>query len=180
MSQKKELKPKEHHDRPDLSGEYKWGDLGQIILLIVFFIIWILDSFVLKFSIPPYGKFIPFYLRVIIAVVILVCAWIIARKGLRIIFGEKREKPTLIKEGIFGRIRHPIYLGAILLYPPFIVLTLSVTSFIVWIVIIIFYILISRYEEKVLINEFGDEYRQYMKEVPMLCPGLCKKKRKHE
>jgi protein-S-isoprenylcysteine O-methyltransferase Ste14 len=176
MNQEIELKPKGHHGRPDLVGEHKIGDLGQIILLIVFFVVWILDSFILKFSVPPYGKYIPFYIRIIVAIVVLVIAWIIARKGLKIIFGEVREKPTLMKDGIFSRVRHPVYLGAILLYLGFIISTLSVASFIVWIGIIIFYFFISKYEEKVLIREFGDDYRQYMKEVPMLCPRLFRKK----
>jgi protein-S-isoprenylcysteine O-methyltransferase Ste14 len=37
-------------------------------------------------------------------------------------------------------------------------------------VITVFYWYISRYEEKLLIDRFGDEYRDYRKKVPMLFP----------
>jgi protein-S-isoprenylcysteine O-methyltransferase Ste14 len=37
-------------------------------------------------------------------------------------------------------------------------------------VIILFYRFISRYEEILLTERFGDEYRDYKKKVPMLFP----------
>ena len=39
-----------HADREDLAGEHKAGDAGQLIFLFVFLIVWVLDSFVLKYS----------------------------------------------------------------------------------------------------------------------------------
>ena len=41
---------KGHHDRKDLAGEHPFGDAGQLILLVLFLLIWGLDSFVFKFS----------------------------------------------------------------------------------------------------------------------------------
>ncbi len=43
-------KRKSHENRKDLAGEYRWGDTGQIILLIVFVIGMISDLFLLKIS----------------------------------------------------------------------------------------------------------------------------------
>jgi protein-S-isoprenylcysteine O-methyltransferase Ste14 len=34
---------------------------------------------------------------------------------------------------------------------------------------------ISRYEEKVLLERYGEEYRQYMRDVPMYLPHILKK-----
>jgi protein-S-isoprenylcysteine O-methyltransferase Ste14 len=177
MNKETAPKHKGYHNRPDLVGEHKTGDTGQLVLLVIFLIVWIMDSFIFKFSSPPYGKYIPFYLRAIVSLIVLITAWIMARKGLKIIFGEKRDKPTLINYSVFKIVRHPIYLSAILLYLGLIILTFSVASFIVWIITIIFYFYISRYEEKILINEFGEEYKEYMKEVPMLLPCIFKKKK---
>jgi len=164
-----------HKDRPDLSGEHIWGDLGQMILFILFFTIWIVDSFVLHITTSP-GQYISWYIRVPLALVILIISSMLAQSGLKAVFGERRENPVIIREGVFNRVRHPIYLGAILLYLGLIVLTLSLLSAIFWIIIILFYYYISRYEEKILIHEFGDQYKKYMEEVPMLIPSLFKKK----
>jgi protein-S-isoprenylcysteine O-methyltransferase Ste14 len=49
-------------------------------------------------------------------------------------------------------------------------LTLSLASAGLLVIIIAFYRFISRYEEKLLTERFGDEYREYMRKVPMLFP----------
>ena len=38
------------HHRDDLTGEHKIGDAGQLIIAILFLVVWILDSFVLKYT----------------------------------------------------------------------------------------------------------------------------------
>jgi len=52
-------------------GEHPYGDLGQLVILIGFLAIWILDSFVFRFStfLSPH---VPFYLRLILAGAIVV------------------------------------------------------------------------------------------------------------
>jgi len=73
---------------------------------------------------------------------------------------------------VFGLVRHPIYLGSILLYLGLILYTLSLASVVIWLVIIVFYYFISRYEEKILTDFFGEEYVSYKQKVPMLFPKL--------
>ncbi|MCK4678845.1 MAG: isoprenylcysteine carboxylmethyltransferase family protein [Bacteroidales bacterium] len=169
MEKIKKDKTKKHHDRPDLVGEHSLGDLGQIILLLIFLAVWITDSFFFKYS-TYIADYIPIYVKILISAAILFCSGFLARAGLKIIFGEIREKPMVIRKGVFGIVRHPIYLGSILLYLGLIVLTLSIISAIIWIFIVIFYYYISKYEEKILLKEFGSEYEQYMNDVPMLIP----------
>jgi len=86
------------------------------------------------------------------------------------VFGEKREEPQVITTGVFSIVRHPIYFGSILLYLGFILLSLSLLSVLVWILIIVFYYMISLYEEKLLTQRFGSAYEEYKKKVPMLLP----------
>jgi hypothetical protein len=52
MAERKGYKRKTHEHREDLAGEHKLGDIGQIILLIVFIIGLLADKFVLHFSLP--------------------------------------------------------------------------------------------------------------------------------
>jgi len=171
MKEAKDLHRKGHPGRPDLIGEHKAGDAGQIILLIVFLATWITDSFLFKYSIFL-ADYVPLAARLGSGILVLILSWLLARSGLRVIFREQRDKPELIKEGVFARIRHPIYLGAILLYLGLILITFSLISAGLWLAIILFYIFISRYEERLLIAHFGEEYNEYKKQVPMLFPKL--------
>jgi protein-S-isoprenylcysteine O-methyltransferase Ste14 len=167
-------KTKRHGDRTDLIGEHDSGDLGQLILLVIFLIIWISDSFFLKYSTLS-SDTIPNIVRMVIGFPILIISGILAKYGLGIVFGEIREKPEIIEKGVFKIVRHPIYLGSILLYLGMIVLTCSIASAILWIIIVIFYYYISKYEEILLLKEFGIDYKNYMERVPMLIPMKFKK-----
>ncbi|UCG26875.1 MAG: isoprenylcysteine carboxylmethyltransferase family protein [Bacteroidales bacterium] len=168
---------KKHKGRQDLPGEHMWGDLGQILLFLFFFVIWIIDSFVIGYSTFLSDR-ISWIIRIPVAIVILFFSSYLARSGLKIVFGNEREAPVIIREGVFNIVRHPIYLGAILLYLGMIILTLSILATAFWIIIVLFYYFISRYEEKILLNQFGDDYQQYMDDVPMFFPVLFRKRKK--
>jgi len=160
---------KSHQHRDDLTGEYAFGDMGQLILLVVFLVVWIADSFIFKYS-TFLTRYIFNYIRVPIALIVLAISGLLAWAGLKIVFGETREEPQVITTGVFSIVRHPIYLGSILLYLGFILLTLSPLSVLVWFLIIIFYYMISRYEEKLLTQRFGSVCEEYKKKVPLLFP----------
>ena len=164
-----------HANRPDLAGEHKAGDAGQLILFIVFLIVWGLDSFVLKIS-TFLANDIAWYFRAVPGIIILAISGYLAWAGLRIVFGEKREKPEIIDRGVFTIVRHPIYLGCILFYMGMIIMSLSLISTGLWIIIIIFYWYISRHEENLLLDLFGSKYENYRKKVPMLFPAPMLKK----
>ncbi|HBY56447.1 MAG TPA: hypothetical protein DEG96_01060 [Candidatus Atribacteria bacterium] len=158
---------KSYQHRNDLTSEYAFGDMGQLILLSIFLIVWITDSFVFKYSIFL-NQYISNYIHIPIALIVLVTSGLLAIVGLNTVFGKTREEPQVITNGIFSIVRHPIYLGSILLYLGLILLTLSLLSVLVWILIIVFYYAISQYEEKLLTQRFGVVYKDYKKKVPML------------
>lgn len=167
-------KSKRHNERHDLIGEHAFGDIGQIVLLILFMIVWIADSFFFKYSTLLTDK-IPVYIRLLIGLPVLFISGYLIKKGLRIIFGKVRIKPEVIEESVFKIVRHPIYLGSILFYLGLIILTCSIASKVLWIIIIIFYYFISKYEEKLLLDEFGIKYKNYIERVPMLIPNISRK-----
>ena len=170
MKSEKGYLRKSHQHRGDLTGEHAFSDMGQLIFLVVFLVVWIADSFVFKYS-TFLTQYVSNYIRVPIALIVLVISGLLAWTGLKIVFGETREKPQVITSGVFSIVRHPIYLSSILLYLGFILLlSLSLFSALVWILIIVFYYMISVYEEKLLIQRFGSAYEEYKKKVPMLFP----------
>ncbi|MBN2009996.1 isoprenylcysteine carboxylmethyltransferase family protein [candidate division KSB1 bacterium] len=160
-----------HSGRDDLIGEYRWGDIWQVILLVIFLVVWIADSFFLQYS-TWLISYVPSVVRLIFGLSFSIGSVIMARTSLNIVFGEVREKPEVITKGLFGIVRHPVYLSAILLYLGFISFSLSLLSVMVWVVIIGFYHFLARYEERLLLVEFGEEYETYMKRVPMWIPKL--------
>jgi protein-S-isoprenylcysteine O-methyltransferase Ste14 len=81
----------------------------------------------------------------------------------------------VIRKGVFGVIRHPVYLSEILLYLGFLMLSLSMAAAGVWAITILFLHYISKYEEKLLLSRFGDDYTKYIQEVPMWLPRFWKK-----
>jgi protein-S-isoprenylcysteine O-methyltransferase Ste14 len=169
MEEKKGHHHGRHAGREDLTGEHRFGDMIQLIFLVIFMVLWILDSFILKFSTFSTGS-IPGFIRWPVGIILLVFAFYLAQSGMKAVFGKTQEIPHVITRGVFSIVRHPIYLGAILAYGVLTSLTMSVASAALLMLIIAFYWYISRYEENLLIERFGDEYRDYRKKVPMLFP----------
>jgi protein-S-isoprenylcysteine O-methyltransferase Ste14 len=160
-----------HKNREDLAGEHPFGDTGQIILLVIFMIVWVFDSFILHITTFP-ARYVSLLLRIPVGLFLLVAAGYFAKEGMRVVFDEERAEPAVIRAGVFARVRHPVYLGSILVYLGMVVFTLSVFSAGVCVVIMIFYHYISRHEEQLLLAKFGIEYEEYMKSVPMWIPRI--------
>lgn len=154
-----------------LEGEYRWNHTGQISLIILFSIVLILDLFLIHSSIWL-QNFIPLLIRTIIAVPILVLSYFLLRSSIKTIFEQEHLEQKIIKSGIYSRVRHPIYLAPIIMYLGIIILSLSIISFFIWLFIITFYYSMARYEEALLIKKFGNEYKNYMKDVPMFIPRI--------
>lgn len=158
-----------HENRDDLAGEHRFGDAGQLILLAVFLMTWFIDSFLLHYSTFA-TEYVSPYVRIPLGVLFLGLSIFLVREGMRIVFGEKREKPAVITKGVFGQVRHPLYLGSVLFYIGLWSFTLSLFSALLVVIIIVFYHFIAKHEEKLLVSKFGKEYEDYMTSVPMWVP----------
>ena len=169
------LSRKSHEGRDDLTGEHKIGDAGQVVLFVLFFIVWIVDCFFYEFSKILFQNLSLFF-RIPMAIIVFVLAGYLAKASLKIVFDEVRDKPEVINKGVFRFVRHPMYLAAILLYLAFMIFKLSLASLLVWIVTLLFYHFIARYEEKLLLEQFGSDYEKYMKSVSMWIPTFKKGK----
>ena len=160
--------------RDDLSGEHKVGDAGQILFACLFLATWVADTFFFKYS-TFLNQYVSLGIRIPVGIVLFLLSGYLARTGLSIVFGEKRQTPGVIRKSVFNFIRHPIYLSEILLYLGFLMMSISLVAAVVWVIAIGFLHYISRYEEKLLLEHFGVEYEQYMREVPMWIPRLWRR-----
>lgn len=141
------------------NGEHPFGDTGQLIALAAFLIAWVVDSFVLKFSTSPLSM-VPIYIRLPIALVVLVISICLFRTSHHVVAGEHRPR-KVISTGAFRYIRHPLYMSTILFYLALVISTVSIITFALWIFIFVFYDFIAGYEEKLIEEKFGEEYRSY-------------------
>jgi protein-S-isoprenylcysteine O-methyltransferase Ste14 len=81
--------------------------------------------------------------------------------------------PALVKEGPYARLRHPIYLAFLLMQISVLLLTSNWFIGLCGIAIIISVIAIRvPEEERLLVDQFGDEYCEYMKRTGGLLPKL--------
>jgi protein-S-isoprenylcysteine O-methyltransferase Ste14 len=172
---KQQVQKEPQQQRNDLVGEHTLGDAGQLVLACLFVATWVLDSFVLKYT-AFLNQAVPLAIRVPLGVVLLALSGYLATMGLHMVFGEKTEKPGVIRKSVFGIIRHPIYLSEILLYLGLLMTSLSLAAAVVWGITILFLHHISRYEERLLLARFGEEYAEYMRTVPMWVPRLWKRR----
>ncbi|NQT05757.1 MAG: isoprenylcysteine carboxylmethyltransferase family protein [Dehalococcoidia bacterium] len=161
-----------HRHKDNLAGEHRISDIGQLTLFCLFMALWISDM------VLDYSNFLNEYIQVVrlpIGISLLIISGYMAGTGLLIVFGKKAKSQGVIRKGVFRLVRHPIYLSEIILYLGLLLLNISLASAIVLVIAMFFLHHISRYEEKLLLDKFGDEYKQYMKEVPMWFPRLYRK-----
>jgi len=82
-----------------------------------------------------------------------------------------RQQNQLVTTGLYRFVRHPQYTGLFIgLFGEGVVHWPTLFSVAIFPVIVLAYFLLSRNEEKKVLEQFGDEYRAYQKQVPMFIP----------
>jgi protein-S-isoprenylcysteine O-methyltransferase Ste14 len=81
-----------------------------------------------------------------------------------------RADHTLVKNGIYRRVRHPAYLGAILLFTGIPVMLSSLLGFLVMLLLVPYLLHRIKLEESMMIERFGKEYEDYMRSSKRLIP----------
>jgi uncharacterized membrane protein len=98
---------------------------------------------------------------------------------LLIIFGWRkiyRAKGQLVTTDIYRHVRHPQYLGFLLITLGMNVLWITISTLILWPILAIVYYRLAKEEDKEMEEKFGEEYRKYKQMVPMFIPHLLIKK----
>ncbi|MGB7061485.1 MAG: isoprenylcysteine carboxylmethyltransferase family protein [Candidatus Zixiibacteriota bacterium] len=152
------------------SGEHPLGDVGQLILLGVFLVVWAADSFFLHTS-TFLSDYLPLWVRLLILGLALTAAMLLFKSGHVVVSHERRPEGVMVT-GAFRQVRHPLYLASTLTYLGLTVSTMSIFSFVLLVGIFIFHNYIAGYEEKLLEIRFGDEYRRYKKRTGKWVPRI--------
>src|SRR4030042_6820015 len=154
------------------NGEHPFGDAGQLILLVLFLILWIVDSFFLRTS-TLLSNPIRLYCRLVFLGLALATAAYLSMSGHDKICREQRGT-KVVSSGAFRYVRHPLYSACLLFYLGLAVSTASILSLALFVVIFIFYNYLSGFEERLLDEKFGEEYKKYKKKTGKWGPGIGK------
>jgi protein-S-isoprenylcysteine O-methyltransferase Ste14 len=91
-------------------------------------------------------------------------------QGWRQLYRAKQEN-RLATDGLYGLVRHPQYTGLFIgLFGEGVIHWPTIFSVGLFPVIVIAYVLLAKREEKKVIEEFGEEYLEYKRNVPAFLP----------
>jgi protein-S-isoprenylcysteine O-methyltransferase Ste14 len=165
----------ERAQRDDLTGEHRLGDTGQLVFFVLFLAVWLVDTFALRATtwLNQYGSSL---MRTVVGFALMGLSLYLASVGMKAVFGERRAEPGVIRTGLFGLVRHPIYLSEMALYVGFLVHSTSLAAAGVALGAFVFLNYIARHEERLLLARFGDDYARYKREVGMWLPRLGRRR----
>jgi protein-S-isoprenylcysteine O-methyltransferase Ste14 len=115
------------------------------------------------------------FVSIYLSVVLPISNIIILTGMFLIVFGWSRifrAKDTLVTTGIYAHVRHPQYLGFLLLTLGINFLWTTFSTLILWPILALLYYRLAKEEEKDIEAKFGEEYREYRRRVPMFIPHL--------
>jgi protein-S-isoprenylcysteine O-methyltransferase Ste14 len=96
--------------------------------------------------------------------ILLSAAW-------KVLFDAQRRH-TLATTGVYEYVRHPQYVGFIVIMVGFLLQWPTILTLLMFPVLVVMYVRLAHIEEREALREFGDQYRAYMQRVPAFVPRL--------
>jgi len=160
--------------RHGLGSEHPLCDRIQLLMLILLFVVWGIDTL----SLIIFG-----YSTVIFQAITFPLLWAgtmlflglsiyLVSKSHKAVLEQVHDPPKLVASGVYAWVRHPMYLGILLFCLAFIFISVSLVSIIIWIAFFIFYDKMAAYEEENLIEILGEPYIAYQKKVSKWLPRI--------
>jgi protein-S-isoprenylcysteine O-methyltransferase Ste14 len=91
--------------------------------------------------------------------------------GWKMLYDAQRRR-TLATTGIYSYVRHPQYVGFILVMFGFLLQWPTLLTLAMFPILVFVYVRLSRIEEREVLDEFGADYEEYMRDVPAFLPRL--------
>lgn len=80
------------------------------------------------------------------------------------------SKNKLVKTGLYAYIRHPQYLGFLVITLGMLIQWATLPTILMWPILAMLYYRLAKQEEKEMEIKFGEKYKEYKVQVPMLLP----------
>jgi protein-S-isoprenylcysteine O-methyltransferase Ste14 len=160
--------------RHGLGSEHPLCDRIQLLMLILFFAVWGIDSF---------GFFMFGYSTVVFdalafpvffagTLVFLCLSFYLVSKSHKAVLEQVQDPPRLVDSGVYAWVRHPMYLGILLFCLAFLLISFSLVSLVIWVAFFVFYDRMATYEERSLTEILGEQYTSYQKRVSKWLPKV--------
>ena len=85
---------------------------------------------------------------------------------------EAQKTHTLATTGPYAHVRHPQYVGFILIMLGFLFQWPTLITLIMFPILVTMYVKLARREEREVVEEFGDDYRRYSDRTPAFIPRI--------
>ncbi|TXL73126.1 isoprenylcysteine carboxylmethyltransferase family protein [Vineibacter terrae] len=96
--------------------------------------------------------------------------WLIAAAWRMLYEAQKRQQ--LATSGAYAHVRHPQYVGFVLVMFGFLLQWPTLLTLAMFPVLVVMYAFLARQEEREAVRQFGDDYRRYMDRVPAFIPRI--------
>lgn len=114
---------------------------------------------------PHFG---PFH---ILSFIFIGGGFVIISAGWKVLY-EAQRRHTLATTGIYARVRHPQYIGFVLVMFGFLLQWPTLLTLAMFPVLVFMYWRLARREEQEVLAEHGEAYERYMRDVPAFFPRL--------
>ena len=155
----------EKHDR--LGSEHPLWDRIQIVLIGSFIVVMLLDNVsTLSFGYPSILERVSAYPILLLPAVFLIAFGVYLVKESHGAVFVKTGKAKFVDSGVYSLVRHPMYLGGLMILFGFLFLKFSLIAFAIWVVYFVLCDWMASYEERDLLRVLGEEYANYQRRVP--------------
>jgi len=115
----------------------------------------------------------------ILSNILIVSGFILLSAAWKVLYDAQHTK-SLATTGPYDYVRHPQYVGFILIMLGFLFQWPTLITLIMFPILVTMYVKLAHREEKEVLEEFGEEYRRYMDSTPAFIPRIGRHRRMRE
>lgn len=107
----------------------------------------------------------------IVSNILIFAGFIMLSSAWNVLF-KAQKKHTLAIHGLYTRIRHPQYVGFIVIMIGFLLQWPTIVTLIMFPILVVVYAILAVFEEKEMEKEFGSKYVEYKRKTPAFIPKI--------